>query len=324
MMLLCAMSVAVASCVSKSKTVAETAEPTAPSSAEQRKYGGPDKSYDTDLLRLRDAEAAKFRTFEFRDEATGKNMVYNLFIPKDYDASRKYPLVQFIADASTVGKGAEAPLKQGWGGIVWAMDEHQAENPCFVLVPAFAGPQSAVNDRWETGDEVEISFRLLQSVVAAYGIDTDRIYTTGQSMGGMISFYLNVKHPGFFAASLFVGSQWDVNVLSPLNEAKFFYIVSEGDPKASKGMEALEALFVEKNYPFARTSFSARLPAEEQDAQIHALLERGSTHNFVMFDKGTTLPAGVDANPRAGEHMYSFDYAYKIKAVRQWLFRQVR
>ena len=43
-------------------------------------------------------------------------MTYNLYIPEDYDQRKSYPLVLFMADASTTGKGAEAPLKQGYGG----------------------------------------------------------------------------------------------------------------------------------------------------------------------------------------------------------------
>ncbi|QES88288.1 carboxylesterase family protein [Rhizosphaericola mali] len=172
--------------------------------------------YDKYLLKLRAAIAPKFKTLQFKDAVTGKTMTYNLFIPKYYDKKKSYPLVQFIADASTVGKGAKAPLMQGYGGIIWATEESQKANPSFVLVTAFAGPDWAVNDKQETSDEMAISFRLLNNVVANNSIDTNRIYTTGQSMGGMISFYLNATHPNYFAASLFVGSQWDINVLQPL------------------------------------------------------------------------------------------------------------
>lgn len=120
-------------------------------------YGGADKSYDTELLKMRNEVAPRFQTMEFKDSVTDRTMTYNLFIPKDYDKSKSYPLIQFIADASTVGKGAEAPLKQGYGGIIWATDESQAEHPSFVLVPAFAGPDWAVNDKWQTSDEVAVS-----------------------------------------------------------------------------------------------------------------------------------------------------------------------
>ena len=37
---------------------------------------------------------------------------------------------------------------------------------------------------------------------------------------------------------------------------------------------------------------------------------------------GTTIADGSSAPAGSGEHMTSFDYAYKIGAVREWLFKQ--
>lgn len=264
--------------------------------------------------------APQFKTLSFQDKVTGKTMMYNLYIPKNYDPSKRYPLVQFIADASTVSKGAIAPLMQGYGGIIWATEQSQAQNPSFVLVPAFSGPEAGVNDQWQTTDEVDISFRLLNAVIAQYPIDRNRIYTTGQSMGGMISFYLNATHPDFFAASLFVGSQWDINVLQPLAKQKFFYIVSAGDEKASKGMREVGAMLNADQVEFAQTEFSAQLPDQEKEQKIQALIKQGKAINFVQFSPNTVPPKGATGG--GTEHMYSFDYAYQLKGVRDWLFQQ--
>ena len=289
-------------------------------SAWDNAYGGADKSYDTQLLKLRDEIAPRFQTLEFKDSVSGKTMTYNLFVPKNYDKTKSYPLVQFIADASTVGKGAKAPLMQGYGGIIWATDESQAINPCFVLVPSFAGPDWAVNDQWQTSDEVAVAFRLLNNVIANHTIDKNRIYTTGQSMGGMISFYLNATYPDFFAASIFAGSQWDINVLQPLTKKTFFYIVSAGDEKASNGMKQVGNLLTTNGVKYGATEFSAQLPQVEQEQKVQDLIAQGHQINFVQFTPKTVTPAGVSGG--GTEHMYSFDYAYKLKSVREWLFQQ--
>lgn len=311
------------SCKSENKTSSNRTDNT---SSEQigtwdDSYGGADKAYDTGLLKLREEIAPEFQTFEFKDDVTGRTMTYNLFIPKDYDETRSYPLVQFIADASTVGKGAEAPLKQGYGGIIWATEESQAENPSFVLVPSFSGPDWAVNDKWETSEEVAIAYRLFNDVVARYNIDKNRLYTTGQSMGGMISFYLNATHPDLFAASIFVGSQWDINVLQPLVNATFFYIVSAGDDKASNGMQEVGNLLAKNGVRYGSTEFSVKLPQAEQEQKVEELIKQGYKINFIQFTKGTVIPEGYTGKG-APEHMYSFDYAYKLKTVRDWLFKQ--
>lgn len=288
-----------------------------------KQYGGADKAYDTRLLTLREQIAPRFEQLEFKDPVTGKTMAYNLYTPKHLDPNKKYPLVMFIADASTVGKGVKAPLMQGYGGIIWATDESQAKHPAFVLVPSFAGPKSGVNDQWETTEEVGMALRLLKQTIKDKPVDDKRVYTTGQSMGGMISFYLNVTEPDLFAASMFVGSQWDTTVLESLKNQKFIYTVSAGDPKASKGMMALEELFKQKGIGYAKIQFAANESKAQQDVNVNALLKEGSPHNFIMFTKDTTLPAGVTADSsKAGEHMYSFDYAYLLEPARDWLFAQ--
>ena len=287
-----------------------------------KNYGGADKSYDLELLALREKIAPKFEKFSYKAEKSGIELIYHLYIPKDYKQGKSYPLVMFIPDASTVGRAENAGLMQGYGGIIWATDESQKENPCFVLVPYIKGPERGTNDDWEVSAEAEEIIPMLHSVIDKYNVDKSRIYTTGQSMGGMLSFHFNIKYPDLFSASVFVGSQWDNNLLSALKDKKFFYIVSAGDPKASKGMQLLKDKFTAENIPFAQTEFSAKLPEKEQNRYIDNLLKEGSSHNFVLFALGTTLPEGVQVNPKAGEHMYSFDYAYKIKAVRDWLFQQ--
>ena len=312
------------SCKSENKQSETTTEETTNQQSQtwDKSYGGVDKSYDSELLTLRKKIAPKFQTLEFKDSLTGKTMKYNLFIPKDYDKSKAYPLIQFIADASTVGKGVKAPLMQGYGGIIWATDESQAENPSFVLVPSFDGPDWAVNDKHETSDEVDIAFRLLNNIIENYNIDKNRIYTTGQSMGGMISFHFNATYPDFFAASIFVGSQWDINVLKPLIRDKFFYIVSAGDEKASAGMTEVGNMLNENDIKYGTSEFSVLIPQIEQNQKIENLIAEGNNVNFVRFTPKTVVPEGVSGG--ASEHMYSFDYAYKLKPVRSWLFKQTK
>lgn len=286
-------------------------------SAWDTQYGGADKSYDTELLAQRESLANKFQTFDYVDK-NGVKISYNLFVPKNFDPKKKYPLVMFIADASTSGKGVKAPLMQGWGGIIWATDENQAKNLAFVLVPAY--DKGAVNDQWQTSEQVKVTANLVRDVMKNYPIDNKRVYTTGQSMGGMISFYLNSTEPYLFTASMFVGSQWDINVLKPLTRAKFIYTVSSADPKASVGMKEVIELMKQNGVKFAETEFSAQLPRHEQNQKVAEMLNQGQSANFIRFTPNTVVPTG--STHKGGEHMYSFDYAYKLDTAREWLLSQ--
>ena len=156
--------------------------------------------------------APKFQLLTYEGAETGTSLQYQLFIPENYDETQSYPMIQFIPDSSAVGRGTDYVLTQGWGGLIWATEEEQAKHPAFVVVPVFT--ETVVDDNFNHSSQIDVAMRLLQSLTETYPIDTDRIYTTGQSMGGMTSFHLSIAYPDFFAAYLFVGSQWDTSLLN--------------------------------------------------------------------------------------------------------------
>ena len=275
-----------------------------------------DKESDSVFVALKKETLGKFKQFTFSDSQTGKTMEYNLLVPEGAEAGEKLPLVLFMADASTVGKEVTTPLTQGYGALEFASDRDQRLHPSFVLVPQYT--DWAVQDDWSTTDEVEMTIRLLDAVCKEYNVDTSRLYTTGQSMGGMMSFYFNITHPDLFAASLFVSSQWDTSKMQDFGKKHFFYIVAGGDQKASGGMQDLTKVLRENEARIESASWSAKLPAEQQERMAKELISRGSGINFVKWETGSVLPE----SGQGMEHMASFDYGYKIAAVRDWLFRQ--
>jgi len=282
--------------------------------------GSADKSSDTELQAMIAEVAPKFELQTYEDPESGITLSYQLYIPENYDPETKYPLVQFIPDSSVVGRGEDAVLTQGWGGLIWASPEEQEKHPSFVVIPVFT--ETVVNDQFEHSGQIDAAVRLIRSLTETWSIDPDRIYTTGQSMGGMTSFYLNITYPELFAASLFVGSQWDNSLLSILEDRDFFYIVAAGDPKASAGQAGLMEVFDTDQAPYSHAEWSAQDPSETQDAAVEALLAEGNRANFITFTLGSTVPDGTVSSQGAGEHMTSFDYAYKLSAVRDWLFEQ--
>ncbi|MFZ5969574.1 MAG: hypothetical protein ACOYVK_20635 [Bacillota bacterium] len=284
--------------------------------------GAVDKSSDTELQSMISEVEGKFKQFEFKDPDTGKTVPYNLYIPDDYDSSKSYPLVLFIADSSVVGKDNTAPLTQGYGGIIWVTKEEQEKHESFVLVPQY--PEVIIDDHgsFTTTDYVEITARLLNSVTSSYNIDENRLYGTGQSMGCMTIMYLSAEHPDLFAAQLFVSGQWDVSKLGPLANQKFFYIAAAGDQKASTGQTELLAALQKEGASISTATWDATWSADKFTTAVKSILSEGKNINFVTFELGTVLPEGVPVG--TSEHMYSFDYAYKIEGVRDWLFNQTK
>ena len=215
------------------------------------------------------------------------------------------------------GKSAEEIVEQYYGAAVWASDEDQEKHPAFVFVPAFTG--TVVDDNWNTSDQIETAVNAIRSLTDTYSIDENRLYTTGQSMGCMTSLYLNSKYPDLFAASLFVSGQWDQSVLDPLADASFFYITAGGDEKASGGQAEVMEMLDEADVSYSYGEWNAQNSEDEQNDAAEEMISEGNTANFIRFETGSVLNGG-----QGMEHMASFNYAYKLTAVRDWLFEQTK
>ncbi len=114
---------------------------------------------------------------------------YLLHLPKGYEPAgrKKWPLLLFLHGAGERGSNLVNVAVHGPPKIV----KKRADFP-FILV----SPQCPANQVW--ADETLLG--LLDSVIGAYRVDTNRVYLTGLSMGGYGTWSLGVKHPERFAA----------------------------------------------------------------------------------------------------------------------------
>ena len=266
----------------------------------------PDKSGDKVLQALINDKAAKFTVQTFSDDATGLAVNYSVYLPEGDSHEKKYPAVFFIADGSSAGKDPAFSLTQGYGALVWPDD-------CIVIVPAYPVMILDDHDGFVITDYVPLTERFVRWAVENYGIDDERVYVTGQSMGCMTWLILSAQNPELFTACLFVSGQWDISALRGLTAQKFIYAASLGDDKASKGQQEVIDMFTAEGIPFA---WYRNINAKDPDITIPV----GQPQSFITFKAGTTLPDGTEG--RYSEHMTSFDYVYKSAAVREWLLAQ--
>ena len=186
-------------------------------------------------------------------------------------------------------------------------------------------PQLILDDQsgYKITDYINHTANLIRALIAGFKVDPDRVYVTGQSMGCMTLMVLASKLPDLFAAEIFVSGQWDIRQLEGLRTQKFFYITAEGDQRASTGQKALMSLFKNNRVSFSSaTGWDAKMSQADYTKAMNTILMGDPSASFIQFRYGTVLPEGVQ--PGTPEHMFSFDYAYKIDALRDWLFRQNR
>lgn len=258
-----------------------------------------------------------FKQLEFKDPATGETLAYNLYIPKNYDSTKSYPLVLFMHDASVTGRETTATLTQGVGATIWATPEEQAKHPCFVLAPQY--PVQIVNDRSETNEYLDITVDLIHQIAKEYSIDTDKMYTTGQSGGCMMSIAIDIKYPDLFAASMLVAGQWDASLVDPLAKQKIWILVAEGDTKAFPGMNAITAALEKAGAKVSRATWNGRASAAEFAEDVNKMNAEGNNIRYSVFSKGTVFPEGQEGGM---EHMQTWKVAYYVEGVRDWVFAQ--
>ena len=222
-------------------------------------------------------------------------------------------------DASVTGKPVTMTLAQGLGAAVWTRPEEQAARPCFVIAPAF--DVQVVDDQSAATGHVDTVKRLIETLAEEFPLDRDRLYTTGQSGGAMLSIAMNIKYPEFFAASLLVACQWDAALVGPMAGQPQFIIVAEEDTMAFPGQNAITAALEAEGATVARAHWNGRWSAAEFDRASRAVFAEGAQVNYVVLKPGTVVPEG-ESLEGAAAHMSTWAIAYDIPGPRDWLFAQ--
>lgn len=143
---------------------------------------------------------------------------YRIMYPLNFDGNKKYPLLLFLHGAGERGNNNELQLVHGSKLI--ADPANREKYPAFVIFP-----QCSSDDFWANikrrksmvdtsklvfefptdipmGKSLSLVSQLLDSFVTTKNINTRRIYVGGLSMGGMGTFELLWRKPGFFAAAI--------------------------------------------------------------------------------------------------------------------------
>jgi len=142
------------------------------------------------------------RSFKAPD---GVTLPYRLFIPDENARKAPLPLVLYLHGSGGIGTDNLKQISAGnsTGTHVWTTAEAQRKHPAFVLVPQlpedreWKAPKPAA---WSPFNETVL--QIVAVVSREFAIDADRIYVTGQSLGGYGTWDIIAKHPDVFAAAV--------------------------------------------------------------------------------------------------------------------------
>ena len=116
---------------------------------------------------------------------------YVVYVPKEYDRRRTWPVVLFLHGAGERGSDG---IRQTGFSMGHAIRNGDVKVP-FVAV----FPQAPADKQW-LGEVADAAIRALDRTVDEYRGDPKRVYLTGLSLGGYGTWHLAIANPGRFAA----------------------------------------------------------------------------------------------------------------------------
>jgi predicted esterase len=165
-----------------------------------------------ELEQERDGQNARIRPhgyvrLAYRDPVDGSPQFGQVYLPPNYDPSKKWPLVLYLH-----GYNPDNPKYVKW----WAIDSrhhNRAEDYGVIyLIPHGRG-----NTGYRGIGEQDV-LRCIQMAKERFSIDEDRVLLSGESMGGGGTWHVGTRNPELFAAIAPVFGGWDYRVHMPDEE----------------------------------------------------------------------------------------------------------
>lgn len=246
------------------------------------------------------ALARQFSAGAFTDEV-GNAVHYRLFTPALAEGQR-YPLVIFLHGSGERGSDNELQVAGNRGAVIWTRPEEQAVRPCYVLAPQADSDGSFTIPGFE-----QPFFRFLQQFCAENPVDSQRIYLTGLSMGGMGTWHWLSRYPRLFAAAAPICGAGDPEAIVQAKDVPVWAFHAVDDPFVD-----IERRGVGRD---GAPSYGTRLMAA-------ALRNAGGRIRTTEYPAGY-IHAHYGYDPAFAGHA-AWEPAYDDGEFRAWLFAQDR
>lgn len=173
------------------------------------------------------------------DEVDGSVQFCRAYLPADYSNAQRWPLV-----LSLHGYNPENPPLHRW----WSIDQRHSDIADRKNV-IYIEPHGRGNAQYIGIGERDV-LRCLQEAKARFAVDDDRVYLTGESMGGHGTWAISSRNPHLFAAAAPVFGGWDFRVSTVRGPA-----LPENQPS-----NALEFYIQERRSSFANAENLLNVP----------------------------------------------------------------
>jgi poly(3-hydroxybutyrate) depolymerase len=146
-------------------------------------------------------DSDKMQDLSFRT-SSGTTLKYLLFIPKNYDPAKKYPLVVTLHGA---GSDYIAQVNNNDQAHPWIEDSIQAREPHFIMAPncpgsTWGGMMGATATSLSAEGKAVVD--AIEDLKKKYSLDTNRFIIGGFSIGGAGTYHLIQFKPDYWAAAV--------------------------------------------------------------------------------------------------------------------------
>ena len=173
--------------------------------------------------------------------ADGTTSPYVVFVPKDYDGTKEYPVILFLHGAGETKnpkatKEGKMPVEVGIGP---AIKKREKDFPFIVVIPRAEG------FGWgATSENAKRALSMLDEVMKEYKTDAKRQYLTGLSMGGMGTWSVAMAHPDRFAAIVPICGRGDIKMAEKIKDLPCWCFHGDADTavKVEGSRDMIEAI----------------------------------------------------------------------------------
>jgi poly(3-hydroxybutyrate) depolymerase len=180
-------------------------------------------------LQAGNVRAGGFVRLAYTDEVDGSTQYCRAYLPQHYAKDKAFPLIVFLH-----GFNPPNPEYINW----WTVDERHnaiADSRDVIMVE----PHGRGNAQYLGIGDRDV-LKCIDAAKRRFSVDADRVYLTGESMGGHGTWAIATRHPDIFAAAAPVYGGWDFRVTDV-----------SGPPIAPAPRTALEAFAFERSSSFA-------------------------------------------------------------------------
>ena len=145
-----------------------------------------------------------FVRLAYRDPVDDSAQFAQAYLPPDYDPARQWPLVIYLH-----GYNPDNPEYVNW----WAIDSrHHCRAEDYGVI--YLVPHGRGNTGYQGIGKADV-LRSIEMAKDRFSVDEDRVYLTGESMGGGGTWHVGSRHPELFAALAPIFGGWDYLVNTP-------------------------------------------------------------------------------------------------------------